>query len=113
MKKWKNVNICGIKYTLYFSNSEETPELKNNDACTISGIAHIYIQEDLPKERLNDILLHEVLHAILEDSGLLYWLQHATGKKGKKLFQFEEQLIRSLTPHLMTTLQELNLWRLK
>jgi Zn-dependent peptidase ImmA (M78 family) len=97
MKIPKKVNICGITFTIKYkdriiSDGNDCYGLVDDNKC------EIYIMKGLTPAQELDTYVHEVLHALIINSGI------------KELFrkynmsEMEELIVRILTPHLIVSL---------
>lgn len=108
MRLWGKVIVCGIDYKVYFTSQDITPQLRGLDGLADMNAGIIYLAECDNPTRSLDTLVHELLHTIFEASGLAQHLRQNL-KKGVKISDFEEQLIRILTPSLIVTLKSAGL----
>jgi hypothetical protein len=102
MKHLGNVLICGAGYPVIEGNAGDEETLANaSGVCKVED-REIWLQEGLPASKAVGTLVHEVLHAINADSGLIYALAAALGinEADPRLDAAEEMLVRILTPHI-------------
>lgn len=106
MKKLLDLDICGFPYKVYQATDRQCPPLRNAEGVTDSRNCAIYLRADLHKSRTKDVLLHEIMHALFEGSGVRFKLY--TFLKSDDLAELvEEESIRALTPHLIGILRQL------
>lgn len=111
MKKIGEVEICGMRYDIKTAaevNDEDTECYGYLDVDTHS----IVIQEGLTPDRFENTLVHEVMHACFDASGLGTALAGVL-KRGAKIDDVEEQIVRGLTSTLIGSLRSIGLLRKK
>ncbi len=99
--KWLALHIGGQKWGVYIVSPRSKWLQDEGDPC--KGLTHcddcrIYISSELSEPARDEILVHELLHAVLHVSGG----SHAVGNKKK-----EEDLVRDVTPLLHRILVDL------
>lgn len=107
MKKIGEVEICGMRYDIRTDtklNVENAECYGYLDVDTHS----IVIQEGLTPDRFENTLVHEIMHACFDASGLGTALSGAL-KRGTKLDDVEEQIVRGLTSTLIGSLRSIGL----
>lgn len=114
MKIPKTVDVCGIEHAIVFVGPKRMHKEAGTDAvgCVDKDRCVVYLLESLKENPslLMDVLVHEVVgHAMLESSGMAYWLQASVKLKGKKWFKWQETFVRFHTPLVITTLRSLGL----
>ena len=97
------LKICGLEYRVVFATNEEVPELVGREGYTVPSSNTIYIRSNLPASRARDTLLHEVLHAFFEASGVGSFLSDRVRGDYDK---FEETLIRLLVQPILRLVEE-------
>lgn len=97
--------IGGIKYKVFLGTEKDQPELAGKlYGVTLPRDCEIWINAEDGEEARRDTWLHEHLHAILDAYGIRYTLRSQLGITGDKWEEFEEELVRLLTPALRQTL---------
>jgi hypothetical protein len=102
----QRLSICGLEYRVVYASSDDVPELIENDGHTSCSTNTIYIRTNLSSSRKRDTLLHEILHAFLEASGIDHFLGHALKGDPKEYERFEETLIRLVVPSILRLVEE-------
>jgi Zn-dependent peptidase ImmA (M78 family) len=92
------VQICGLEYQLVVATAAEVPELLENEGWTSCVTNTIYVRANMPPTRLRDTVVHELLHAFLEASGVGSFL---SDRVQGDYDAFEEVLVRLLTPMIL------------
>ena len=59
----------------------------------------IYVRSDVSEQLQRETLIHEILHALLEDSGI-------SSLNGQKLINIEEIIVSILSPRISAFIQE-------
>ncbi len=100
--KWLALHIGGQKWGVYLVNPGSKRLAAEPDE-TVHGITYldecrIYLARGQSSEALEDTLLHELLHAMMQVSGAA----HEIGDADK-----EEKVVRDLTPMLHRLLKDL------
>ena len=99
----KKIDVCGIEYKVYIASRDDEPALADADAVCDTDLCYIKIRDDVPKAKIADTVLHEVMHALFEGSGIGHALQLET----RNHHDLEERIIRMLVPHLRATLKQM------
>lgn len=99
-----SLQICGLEYRVVFASSDEVPLLREKEGMTAFDTNTIYVRSGMPLSRMRDTLVHEVMHAFLESSGVGYFLQDSV--KVEDFEKFEETLIRLLVPSVLRLVEE-------
>ncbi len=102
----QRLSICGLEYKVVYASSDEVPELIEAEGYTSLSANTIYVRGNLPPCRKRDTLLHEVLHAFLEASGLGTFLEAGFKGDAKEYEKFEETLIRLVVPSILRLVAE-------
>lgn len=97
------LKICGLEYRVVYATTEEVPELAGREGWTVPSANTIYIRSNLPPSRLRDTLVHEVLHAFFEASGVGSFISDRVRGDYDK---FEETLIRLIVQPLLRLVEE-------
>lgn len=97
-----------MSYDLRFRKTENDPGLVDCDGYTDCTNGVIVIAEELTETRARDALVHELLHAIFDGQGVASYLKTLL-KRGVKYEDAEENLIRSLTPAIITSFRSAGL----
>jgi hypothetical protein len=106
MKRLGKIDICGIPFKVALGNAGERDALDKNYGYCDHQRHEIWIREGLSVEATEDTLLHEMHHALYENSGAAQFLKGAF-PEGTDLAEIEETLIRIMIPHLRTALRQL------
>lgn len=107
MKIVGHVDICGFDYSICLASSKEVSELQNADGWCDWENCRIYLRNNLSKKRLKDTLMHEILHAIFESSGISGQLLLLKNKDFDAAEELEELIIRMLTPNMLLVMRQL------
>lgn len=109
MKLLKKIVICGQRYSIFSVKKGEVKGMGRAEGMTIVSKNVIYIKERLLKnpDRFMDTLIHEILHALFDASGLGFWLKEKYQFTEEGWFKFQEKVIRFQTPALLSTLASL------
>lgn len=94
----RKLKICGLEYDVIFATAAEDPRLVDNEGFTDASACKIYVRSTLSPSRMRDTLLHEIVHAFVEASGLCGFLQASVRGNYDR---FEEALVRLVTPSLL------------
>ena len=102
MKKKVFVNIAGQPYEIIASNAQEYPVLDKAYGVCNSNNHTILILEDLPDAKFQHTLTHEVIHALIAESGAAYATAAALGvdEDDPRVNAWEEMFVRVMTPHV-------------
>lgn len=98
-----NLKICGLEYRVVYATSDEVPELAGNEGHTSCSTNTIAIRSNLPPSRKRDTLVHEVMHAFLEASGVGSFLADRVRGDYDRI---EETLIRLVTPAIIRLIED-------
>lgn len=114
MKVPKTIDVCGIEHRVVFVSAKRMLKEAGTEAfgCVDKERCIIYLLSSLKAHPslLRDVLIHEAVgHALLENSGLAYWLQVSVNLKGKKWFRWQETFVRFHTPMVIATLRSMGL----
>jgi len=103
MKKKVFVNIAGQPYEIIASDAQTYPVLDKAYGVCNSNNHTILILEDLPEAKFAHTLTHEVLHALIAESGGAYATAAAmgVGEDDPKVNAWEEMFVRVMTPHVL------------
>jgi hypothetical protein len=93
-----SLTICGLEYRVVVAGVDEVPELAGKEGLTSCVTNTIYLRAGMPVSRTRDALVHEVMHAFLEASGIGSFLSDRVRGDYDK---FEETLIRLIVPALL------------
>lgn len=121
MKLPRTVSVCGLTYRLIVvPRGSRGPKgwtngRQGHEALTDIEQGTIHFSYKLLRNptRLRDALVHELFHALSEATGLRCWLKKITRGRARaeKTWELEEDVIRILTPALITTFQSAGLLR--
>ncbi len=100
--KWLDIRIGGQRWAVYLV-SEKSKYLRDDEGDACKGLCYhddcrIYIRRELSEQARDELLLHELLHAVLGVSGA----GHVVGDHEK-----EEAIVRDVTPVLHRLLVDL------
>lgn len=102
----RKLNIYGLHYTVIVD-----PDLELEGSCETSTL-EIRIKE-YAYRRMLDTLVHEIVHAMLDASGMGWAMRQRLRMSLKQWQAFEEDfIVRPLTPVLLTTLENAEWLRL-
>lgn len=102
---WFSCVISGTTWRVFLVDVTQIPEMQDLEGWTKPWDTSIYLDRSLPPDKLHETLVHELLHAIHETSGInqaildVLNLDHKTGDR------FEELITRLLSPVLIDTLR--------
>ena len=107
MKKICSVDVCGYKYTVFSADPSRVLGMSETDEgyCRTED-CKIFLNKDLHHSRVPEVLLHELIHAIFDASGICYLFQLYLPDQHEAQGIMEEMMIRVLTPALRTTLRQ-------
>lgn len=100
------LDICGIPYKIFSANQKDVPDLEKDYGITYYDDCEIYIREDTHKGRMQDLIIHEIFHALFEGSGAYFMLKSYL-KHDELVNDTEEKMIRMLVPHLVVVLRQI------
>lgn len=98
MKILGELNICGATYMVKTGSAADLPMLENAHGVCISATRTIWIDDAIGSEHMLDTLSHEVLHALLNESGVLQATEAAFDADLPP--RWEESIVRILAPHM-------------
>lgn len=106
MKLIKEFSLAGQSWTAYTVSRREMRVL---DKRTPHGLCsyeeqHLYIRRVKNKSAFRDAFIHEFSHAFIYATGIGDVL--ALGYKGDDFISWEESLVRLVTPHIATFIDE-------
>ncbi len=112
------VDVCGVTYAIVFVGKKRMEKESSGDnlGCVDSDNAIIYLAKSLRDKPtlLRDTLLHEIIgHALMNTSGVSWWLRTETKKSSSKYYKFEEVFVRLYVPGIITTLRSLGILKEK
>jgi hypothetical protein len=97
------LKICGLEYRVVYATSDEVPELAGKEGLTVCSTNTIYVRSNLPTCRARDALVHEVMHAFFEASGIGSFLSDRVRGDYDK---FEETLMRLVVQPVLRLVEE-------
>lgn len=112
MKRLGTIEVCGIRYSLVLATEEERPDLVDRWGVLDPETCEITLHDGMTADRFENTIVHEILHACFDASGMSTYLT-SNLKRGVSIHDVEEQLIRGLTPALITALRGAKLLRKK
>lgn len=97
------VDIAGQPYQIIVSNAQKHPVLDKAYGVCNSSNHTILILDDLPPAKFNNTLTHEILHALLAESGGTYATAAALGvsEDDPRIQAWEEMFVRVMAPHVL------------
>jgi hypothetical protein len=103
MKHLGNAFICGAAYPILEGNSSDEEILESAHGVCKTGERQIWVHEGLTDAKRSNTIVHEILHAINEDSGLMFALAAALGLSADdaRIVPTEEMIVRILTPNIL------------
>lgn len=106
-------SVLGILKNVVLTNSSEPDfDMSGQAGSHDPSTGRIEINTDMVSEAtvVRETIVHEAVHAFICDSGARHMLQSALGYSESKYEDFEEGLVRALTPALLSALP--SLWAL-
>jgi Zn-dependent peptidase ImmA (M78 family) len=108
VKKILTLDILGFEYKVYSASTKEVPGFDDTDeGYTQADTCTIFINKDVQPCRFRDVLIHEVLHAVFDASGICHLIQVYLPNNSEGNHLMEELMIRALTPALITTFRQI------
>ena|SRR5271165_1492818 len=97
------VNIAGQPYEIIVSDAQTHPVLDKAYGVCNSSNHTILIIDDLPTAKFENTLTHEILHALINESGGAYATAAALGvdEEDPRLQAWEEMFVRVMAPHVL------------
>lgn len=103
MRKFRVARVSGISYTIRLAKRGEIAEEADKDGICEYHQQRIQLDEAMQQDRLGVTLLHELLHAVLHESGANELLKGEM-RDPDKIDAFEERLVSAITPSLCEAL---------
>ncbi len=105
MKKAGAIKVCGLTIPVCEGLTHDQPGLEKAYGCYDVDTATLWLDETNPKHVKAFWKTHETLHAIMNLSGAVYSMAAALGvpREDPRLDEWEEALVRLLTPHILET----------
>lgn len=102
MKQLATLNVCGMTYRVMLASSIERPALEESEGECDADEGVIYLRASLARNRtrLRDTLIHELVHAFVDATGLAYVLKGKL-KESRDWEDVEETIARVATPHIV------------
>ncbi len=102
-KNWETVNICGQRYRIRVDTAYDPKKIEGS--CEWSNnLIELMVQAE---DRMHDTLIHEIVHAITDASGLKWAIANRFRKLTKKdRADLDEMLCRLLSPALLGALRD-------
>lgn len=108
MKYLCAIDVNGLSYRVFVC-SPDAECLEGNEGIADYTAGVIWLRDTNPS-RLRDTLVHEILHACMDASGVSHLLDSLISKRTKTTVrEAEELIVRALTPCLITALRSANL----
>ena len=101
----RHVAICGLNIPVRVGTPKDCADLAGAYGCYDVDTATIWLNADTPAHAASFWFVHEILHALLNLSGLLYATARIFGveRDSKQMEEWEEITVRVLTPHVLET----------
>lgn len=101
----ETVTICGLTVPVRFGTEKDQSELSDSYACYDRDTCTIWVHTATPADKVEFWKVHEALHALCENSGVIYATAAIFGVKrdDSKVEAWEEAVIRILCPHILQT----------
>lgn len=103
-KKQSKIRVCGIWYEIVSMSEEDEPQLEGAEGLCDHKNCRIVLKTGIDQNRVKDTLVHEILHALINESGVRNELETLAHKDAGEV---EERIVRMLTPHLCDLLEQL------
>lgn len=105
MKPAAYVRVCGIDIPVFLGTAQDNDDLVDAWGCYSVTEMSIWLDKSCPGNLIDEVLTHEVIHALIHRSGMLYELCAVFGlhRGDPKFDAWEEALVRRLTPHIVET----------
>lgn len=110
MHEGRGLKLCGQEYRVVYATGDEVPQLVDNEGWCDTARNIIYVRAGMPASRTRDVLVHEAMHALLESSGLGYFLRTSLGQSEAEFEEFEETFIRLVVPTVIRLVDDNNLF---
>lgn len=101
MREARKLTICGLTYRVVFATAEEVHHLEDSDGFVSMVTNTIYVKAGMPESRMRDALIHEVMHAFLESSGVGSFMKDNFRGDDEAFLRFEETFIRLTVPSII------------
>lgn len=109
MRELRRIRVSGVTYTVQEATAEEVPDLADREGETDSEKATICVREDIPEDRREVLLLHEVCHAAIYESGAYQAIRAAVPPVADPT-ALEERIVLGISAALPLALRDLG-WR--
>lgn len=106
MREVTKLTVCGLTYRVVFATADEVHHLEESEGFASLSTNTIYVREGMPKSRTRDALVHEIMHAFLEATGLGSFLKDNFRGSEEAFSNFEETLIRLTVPALIRLIED-------
>jgi Zn-dependent peptidase ImmA (M78 family) len=100
------VNICGVPYAILVADEQTDESLVGAFGYVKTYGQQIVLNSGQGAHKMQQTMMHEILHAIMAESGIHAYLAAEVGQSigSDKMSEVEETLIRLLSPHLVMAL---------
>jgi hypothetical protein len=106
MVEAKSLTICGLTYRVVFARADEVHHLEDSDGFASFSTNTIYVRAGMPESRMRDALIHEVMHAFLESSGVGSFMKDSFRGDDAAFERFEETFIRLVVPSVIRLIED-------
>lgn len=108
MKQVGVVSLGGQDYKILLCKPEEAGSPVTDDVAGVCSQKDqtLYINSDHAKASLRGTLVHEAMHAVINESGAINYLAERLkiSPTGEEMNSIEETLVRILSPHIATAI---------
>lgn len=101
MREVRKLTICGLTYRVVYATADEVHHLEDTDGYCSMATNTIYVRSGMPKTRTRDALVHELMHAFFEASGVGSFMKDNFRGDEEAFDKFEETFIRLTVPSLL------------
>ena len=108
MRFLKTIEVCGQPYRIFRGSMKEMPD---HEGWCLYVEKKIAIREDRKGRAFDGVLFHELLHAVVHESGCGGHFAEVTRLKGARLMKAEETFVQILSAGLPQALMSAGLLR--
>lgn len=108
--QWVTAPLGSAEYRVYLADDDDhllKPHTEADGPCegaTCHDTSTIVIRRSLPRKRIPEVLIHELLHAVMHISGISHTMRWKLTR--------EEQVVHSIAPFLAHALVGARLWKM-